>query len=375
MTRGKAIGIVLLVALSTWGYIYKAAPKMVDIEVPYRAGVRALQAEPLYQDGDGHYVFKYLPAYALFAIPLGLLPLPLVKASWFALSVAMLVLLIWLNLKLPVTLRKPPAWLSVFTVIVLGKFYVHDLVLGQMNYPFAILLTLALLSIKAGRELIAGILVVLAIVVKPYAVIFVPWMVARGKLASTAAVCAGFVAVLLLPAVVYGVSGDIALHQDWWHMVTSTTAPNLTTYDNVGLAAVFFRYLGPGETSAYAAYATGLVLLAVAAGVFLARRGISFPEGLEGGLLLTLIPLLSPQGWDYVFLIATPAIVYIINYEDLLPLPLRVLTGATLVTIGLSLFDVMGRTAYYAFMRLSGISICFGIVIGIMCVIRARRIA
>jgi hypothetical protein len=200
-------------------------------------------------------------------------------------------------------------------------------------------------------------------------------MVARGKLASTAAVCAGFVAVLLLPAVVYGVSGDIALHQDWWYMVTSTTAPNLTTYDNVGLAAVYLRYLGPGETSAYAAYATGLVLLAVAAGVFLARRGISFPEGLEGGLLLTLIPLLSPQGWDYVFLIATPAIVYVINYEDLLPLPLRVLNAAALVTIGLSLFDVMGRTAYYAFMRLSGISICFCIVIGIMCVIRARRIA
>jgi hypothetical protein len=244
-----------------------------------------------------------------------------------------------------------------------------------MNYPFAILLTLALLSIKAGRELVAGILVVLAIVVKPYAVIFVPWMVARRKLASAVAVCAGFVAVLLLPAVVYGVSGDIALHQDWWQMVTKTTAPNLTTYDNVGLVAVFFRYLGPGPTSVHVAYATSLVLLAVAGLVFLARRGIPFPEGLEGALLLTLIPLLSPQGWDYVFLIATPAIVYVFNYEDLLPRPVRVLTVVVLATIGLSLFDIMGRKAYYAFMRLSGISICFIIVIAILCVLRARRIA
>ena len=39
------------------------------------------------------------------------------------------------------------------------------------------------------------------------------------------------------------------------------------------------------------------------------RRRRAFPEGLEGALLLTLMPLLSPQGWDYVFLIATPAIV------------------------------------------------------------------
>ena len=43
----------------------------------------------------------------------------------------------------------------------------------------------------------------------------------------------------------------------------------------------------------------------------LLRRGLSFPEGLEAALLLTCIPLLSPQGWDYVFLVSTPAVVLI----------------------------------------------------------------
>ena len=81
-----------------------------------------------------------------------------------------------------------------------------------------------------------------------------------------------------------------------------------------------------------------------------------FPEGLEGALLLTLMPLLSPQGWDYVFLIATPAIVFLVNYVDLLPRPCACVTIAAVATIGFSLFDLMGRTAYYAFMRLSFIS-------------------
>jgi hypothetical protein len=181
--------------------------------------------------------------------------------------------------------------------------------------------------------------------------------------------------VLLLPATLYGWNGNIALHEEWWRTVTETTAPNLSVYDNVSLAAMFFRWFGPGALSARLAYGGALVLLAVAALVFLYRRGITFPEGLEGAVLLTLMPLLSPQGWDYVFLIATPAIVYIINYVDLLPRPIRIVTIAAVLTIGFSLFDLMGRTLYYAFMRLSFISLCFFVVIAALATLRLRKIA
>jgi hypothetical protein len=146
-------------------------------------------------------------------------------------------------------------------------------------------------------------------------------------------------------------------------------------YDNVSLAAMYFRWVGPGVLSARLAYGTALVLLALAALIFLYRRGVSFPEGLEGAVLLTLMPLLSPQGWDYVFLIATPAIVYVINYVDLLPRTLRIVTVAAVLTIGFSLFDLMGRTAYYAFMRLSFISLCFFVVIAALTALRMRKIA
>jgi len=212
-------------------------------------------------------------------------------------------------------------------------------------------------------------------VIKPYAVLFVPWLIARRKVGSIAAACLGLGAVLLLPAVVYGFAGNVALHREWWRTVTDTTAPNLSVYDNISLAAMSFRMLGPGDLSAQVAYGAGLVLLAVAAVVFLLRRGVRFPEALEGGVLLILMPLLSPQGWDYVFLIATPAIAVLANDHDRLPQPMRALAIVAVAMIGLVIFDLVGRTAYYAFMRWSLVSLCFFVVIAALVVLRTRKIA
>ena len=375
MTRGRLLLTGFVIALAVWVFVYKAAPKMPDFEVYWKAASRAAHAEPLYRSSDGHFQFKYLPAFAVLAIPIGLLPLATAELVWFAASVALLVALVAMAIRLPVERRMPLGWLAFITVISFLKFYAHELVLGQVNILFAVVATGALLAMKARHEVPAGVLVSLAIVIKPYAVLFLPWLLARRRLPSIAAACAGLGVVLLLPAALYGWDGNASLHREWWRTVTETTAPNLSVYDNVSLAAMYFRWLGPGLLSERFAYGTAVILLGVAALVFAYRRGVTFPEGIEGAMLLTLMPLLSPQGWDYVFLIATPAIVYLANYEDLLPRPMRVVTIAAVVTIGFSLFDLMGRTAYYAFMRLSIISLCFFVVIAALSTLRLRKIA
>jgi len=105
------------------------------------------------------------------------------------------------------------------------------------------------------------------------------------------------------------------------------------------------------------------------------RRRVVAPAGLEAAMLLTLIPLLSPQGWDYVFLIATPAVVYFVNYDDDLPLTLRVITWLALALIAFSLYDVVGRAVYARFMALSIISVCFLVVVAALTALRWRRVA
>ena len=84
---------------------------------------------------------------------------------------------------------------------------------------------------------------------------------------------------------------------------------------------MFAKWLGPGPAAA----GTAVVLAgccSVAALVVAWRGRVASPDGLEAALLLTSIPLLSPQGWDYVFLLATPAVVFVINYGDELPRPM-----------------------------------------------------
>jgi len=311
-------------------FAFKAAAKMPDFEVYWRAAVRARAAEPLYRTDDEHYQLKYLPAFALLFIPAGLLPLTAAKAVWFGLSAASIPILIVMSTRLLPSRRKP-AWLvGALAFLLMLKFYGHELVLGQVNLLFAVSIVVAVHLMRQGRSAACGLLLALAVVIKPYAVLFVPWLAAQRELRGLAAAGGGIAAALVLPAAIYGLHGAVVLHVDWWKTVTGSTAPNLLNADNVSLAALFAKWLGTGRVAAAAAAAGAVLLLGIAAGAFLLRRHVVEPAGLEAAMLLTLIPLLSPQGWDYVFLIATPAVAYLVNYERELSPVLRTITWAAL---------------------------------------------
>ena len=72
---------------------------------------------------------------------------------------------------------------------------------------------------------------------------------------------------------------------------------------------------------------------------------------------------------------STPAIVFLANYEDRLPLLLRGATLAAIAIIGFSVYDLMGRAAYSAFMGWSVISVCYFVVIAGLCALRVRAVA
>ena len=357
------------------GFPGKLSRKMPDLEVYWTAAARARAAEPLYRSEDGHYQFKYLPAFAVLTAPAARVPLQSAKPAWFAISVVLLVALLGLSASLLPDRRQPAWWLIGGALIVMLKFYGHELVLGQMNALFAVLVVSAVLNMRRGREAAAGILLAIAIVVKPYAIIFAPWVLARRRPASIAALAIGTLALLIVPAVRYGIGGDADLHRAWWKTVTESTAPNLTNADNVSVAAMWTKWIGSGRPATLLSTVTGVALLATAAWLFLRRRAVAFPEGLEAAVLLTFIPLLSPQGWDYVFLVATPAVVFILNYFSDLSPPLRAAVAGALVLTGFTLYDIMGRAAYSRFMMLSVITVCFFVLVAALAAIRLRGAA
>ena len=362
-------------ALIAAAFAFKASEKMRDFEVISRVGARTLAAEPLYREEDGHYQFKYLPAFGLLAIPAALLPLPVAKGLWFTISTGLVAVVLAASLALLPSRLKPVPVLIALTVVAMAKFYGHELVLGQVNLLFAAIVLFAVHLFVRGRPTQAGLLVALAVVIKPYAVIFVPWFAAQRATRALVAALAGIMVALLLPVALYGLQGTIDLHEDWWRTVTESTAPNLLNADNVSLAGMYAKWFGPGRAAASLTVATSVALLGAAALVFALRRGVSAPEGLEAALLLTCIPLLSPQGWDYVFLLSTPAVMYLMNYDRMLPGVMRVMTWIALAVVAFSLYDVIGRRAYAGFMALSVVTVCYLVVVAALVTSRVRRIA
>ena len=368
------LGVLALVSLVAV-FTTRVSRKMPDFEVYSTAGARAAAAQPLYRDADGHYQFKYLPAFALLAVPLAAMPLPVAKGLWFAVSAVSTVVLLGLSLRAMPNLRRPPTLLLVLTFLAMAKFYAHELVLGQVNLVFGVLAALAVVLMRQGREAGAGLLLALAVIVKPYAVIFAPWLATRRRRGALIAMTAGLILLLLLPAARYGWNANLQLLGDWWRTVTATTAPNLLNQDNVSLSAMYAKWLGPGGPAPVLAAATGAVLL-VLAGIVIAGRGqLKAPDTLEACLLLMLIPLLSPQGWDYVFLIATPAVMLLIDELSALPRELRYAAVLSIGAIALSIYDLMGREAYATFMRLSLITVFVLVEYAALVALRFRRAA
>src|SRR5689334_12408941 len=217
-------------------YRAKIQREMVDFDVYRTAAHRALSGEPLYRASDGHYQFKYLPAFALAMAPFALVDLEAAKVIWFALSAGLLTAFIrWSVRGLPER-RRPEHILLWLTALFMAKFYAHELTLGQTNILLGVLLVGALLAVQVDLPKLAGVLMGLAAFVKPYALLLLPWLAFTYGFAAAFYGIAVLVGGLVLPAVVYGWNGNIELLVAWFRAVTGTTEGNLLGADNVSLA-------------------------------------------------------------------------------------------------------------------------------------------
>jgi hypothetical protein len=366
---------VAISVLAAAVYTARISKEMVDFDVYRTAATRALHAEPLYRAEDGHYEFKYLPAFALAMTPFALVREDTAKVIWYAVSVGLLMALVrWSVFGLPSRHRSPVA-LTWITVIFMAKFYAHELTLGQANILLGALLVAALLAVQIDRPVAAGVLVGAAAFVKPYALIMLPWLAASYSLAAVVAALGVLAFGLVLPAAAYGWTGNAQLITDWWHTVRASTVPNLTGNDNISFAAMWTKWLGQGQLSAVLAAATGALAVGLAILVWRRRHHVADPEYLEWSLLMLLIPLLSPQGWDYVLLLGTPAVVCMADRWRTESAGWRVFFAATLAVLGLTVFDLMGRALYGRFMALSVVTVAAIAVLLSLAHLRARRAA
>jgi hypothetical protein len=366
-----AVAVVVLALAFEWRFQHE----MADFEVYWRAGARAIAGAPLYRSDDGHYQLKYLPAFALAMAPLGLLPLTTAKAVWFAALVVCIGMLVRLSVALwPGTADR--RLLASAVIVLMAKFYLHELTLGQTNALMAVLVLLALKWVWLGRDGQAGLALAGAVLVKPYALAFLPYLVVRRRWTACAWMAVGLSLLLLLPAVRYGIVANGQLLLDWVRTVRESSAPNLLNQDNVSVWAMYAKWL-EADRAAVLWLGLGTVggMALVLAWIAGNGQGIRGREYLEIAAILLALALGSPQGWDYVLLISTPVVVIMVATRSAMPAWLRATAFGFLLVQGLSLHDVMGRRAYAAFMAMSWISICGLVLFATLAILRARRVA
>ena len=349
--------------------------QMYDFEVYRVAGVRAAAGESLYRAEDGHWQFKYFPAFALAIVPIAQLPPMAARAVWLGLSVVLLVILVSWSASLLPDRRHSALFVAGFASLALGKFFLRELGLGQSNVLMAALVLSAVVAWRAKREGSAGALLAAATVVKPYAVLFLPYLLLRRSARGAAAYVGVVAAALLLPALRYGWSDNVALLQGWFTTVTQSTSPNLAGQDNTSIAGMFAAWFGVGPPASWLTLALTLVLLAACTRAFLKGRGANRAEYLDAALLLFLIPLVSPQGWDYVLVVSTPAVMLLIDRIDQMARPLQWLIVVCMAIVGLTIWNVMGREPYRLFMMSRAVSICALVELALVLRLRDRGLA
>jgi hypothetical protein len=349
--------------------------RLVDFEVYRTASLRAIVGEPLYRPEDGHYQYKYLPAFAFAMVPFGALPSHIASAIWYAIAVSLLCLFMWTSVvSLPERRLRGPTLLWIVAILT-GKFWVKELMLGQTNVLLGVVVILVLLAAQRGQWRRAAVLVGLGIFTKPYAILFLPWIAVAGGILPAFITVVVTIAGLLLPATVYGWIGNREQLAAWYHTVAGTTPSNLIFPENISLDAMWTRWLGAGADASALTLASTVVLLALPVLAFLMRRRYREPVYLELSLILLLIPLLSPQGWDYVLLLGTPAFVCLIDRWRETPLPWKLAAAVAFALVSFTIFDLERRALYAYLMSKSVVTVGALVLALALCRLRWRGLA
>jgi len=378
--RKIAVGILLVAAGAVLFFFLQRRPtSMVDFEVNYMAGQRLLWGETLYRTADGHFQFKYPPFAAALYLPLALLPLAVAKGIWFLLSLGAAAFIFVTAYRL----FSPPLAVRIAAPLLLARYFLRELELGQINalITAGLLLMVRILvkrepeSARGADEWKAGALWGLACALKPYALIFLPYFGLKKQFRTLAAGGVTLAAAFFLPAAYFGWRGNLTVHQEWIQSLRGSTPPLMASQDNVSLMGFFAKWTGQAGLSTLL-YGLSLGALAVCVLLLIVRgTGLRHAGRLEACLLLLLIPLVSPLGWDYTFLAAAPALVLVLSrWREYLPAA-RWLLAIDLGVISLSLFDILGRRLYAKFMSLSIITLCFVLLLFFLGRLRFRRLA
>ncbi|MFW6129395.1 MAG: glycosyltransferase family 87 protein [Candidatus Aminicenantaceae bacterium] len=362
-------------------FVFKVHDEMKDFEVYYKSGKRLRMAENLYQTKDEHYMFKYPPPSSVLFVPMSFLPLKVAKAAWYYVVILCLFSLVFLSYKMIPENKINPLYLKIIPPLILAKLMLREIQLGQVNALITLILLLMIANISSEKnrassrnQALSGIYWGLATILKPYALIFLPYFLLKRKW-KTILSGLGFIGFSsFIPALFYGISGNIWIFKQWISTLSQSTPSLITSQDNISLLAFFMKWSGNMNISLVG---FGLILSVLAVCVLIViEKGKTIPHAslLDCSILLILIPLISPLGWDYILLMSVAGVMIVVNHYHSFPYFWRGMMIFNFSIIAFSLYDLMERQMYATFMSWSVLTINFLIIIGYLFYLRIKKI-
>jgi hypothetical protein len=222
-THGHVSLLILFVVLNIYMLLEIRNDRfwLSDFSVYHKAAGRLVTGENLYQgDMDGFYRYKYSPTAALYFVPLGFLPIHLAKVLYWIFLSAVVCLGLFLSFRLanPDAKDEKPARqnnIILISALVMGVSIERELHLGQVNQLLLISYLSFILFLRARREILASLILAAGIFLKPFGLIFFPYLLARRKFTAVFFLLIFLVLLGMVPALFTGF-GDLAGQFSGW---------------------------------------------------------------------------------------------------------------------------------------------------------------
>ena len=372
---------MMIVAIFLLLFLFRVKNDMIDFQVNYEAGKRLRLAETPYRFEDGHYMFKYLPSSAFLYLPLSYLPLDLAKGIWYFFIIFCSLVLIRLSFLLVPSTTIKSKWLMVIPPLILIKYFLREIDLGQINTLVTLILLIMVWNLyrqtnerSHKEDIYAGLLWGLAVALKPYALIFLPYFLLKGKWRTLLSGMCILSIATFIPSLYYGLKGNFTVLNEWISTLSQSTPTLFTTWDNISIIAFFNKWTGDPKLSLvltviFLSVLAFLVLLLMILGKRVEKAAI-----LECSVLLILIPLASPLGWDYNLLMSILGIMIIVHYFPYYTKIWRTVLVCNFLIIFFSVYDIIGKDLYSTFMSLSLTTLNFLALIGYLAFLRFKKI-
>lgn len=165
-------------------------------------------------------MFPNPPIFPITVYPLMTLPPVTGAVCWFTLKAALTAASIWMCFRMvrPGGTRTLPSWIQGAVLLLSLRPILSDLHHGNNNLLILFLIVSALYAWRTGYDVLAGLILGLAISYKVTPALFVPYFLYKRSYRTVAATAAGMgLFLLVIPSVVIGPHFNFECLSMWWH--------------------------------------------------------------------------------------------------------------------------------------------------------------